>query len=162
MTLLSYCAVSGEGKHPISDGEVERLSRAADAVYFAIRRARTVGADQDGGLSLPQASLLEPLAREERLPVGALAAHADVTIPTATRMLQQLETRGLVTRTRSTEDERRVLVGLTDEGADRLHTVLSRRRARQSRAFATFTAQERSQLLELTHRLVEAMNDPGL
>jgi DNA-binding MarR family transcriptional regulator len=39
---------------------------------------------EDGALTLPQYHLLDPLEREEALPVGVLAEEAGVAAPTAT------------------------------------------------------------------------------
>ncbi|WP_328608594.1 MarR family transcriptional regulator [Amycolatopsis sp. NBC_00345] len=143
----------------LTDPEADELAQAADELFFAMRKARSAGADQDGGLSLPQLTLLEPLVAEAELPVGRLAAAADVTIPTATRMLQQLETAGVVTRRRSPEDERKVMVGLTEDGVTRLTRLIARRRERQALAFEEFTAAERRQLVALLGRLTGVMKE---
>lgn len=143
----------------LSDAEADEIAQAADELFFALRKARSAGAGQDGGLSLPQLTLLEPLAAEAELPVGRLAAAADVTIPTATRMLQQLEAAGVVTRRRHPDDERKVLVGLTAEGGTRLNLLMARRRERQARAFAEFSPAERRQLVTLLGRLTGVMKE---
>lgn len=146
------------GNHPPTAAEVDELVQAADAVFFAMRKARSAGADRDGGLSLPQVSMLEPLVAEPELPVGRLAAAADVSIPTATRMLQQLESAGVVVRRRSAEDERKVLVALTADGGERLTRLLTRRRERQAEAFAVFTPEERAQLVALLRKLAPVID----
>ncbi|GGN57842.1 transcriptional regulator [Streptomyces albiflavescens] len=154
---------SGNVEHMTKDGDVdgEEIAQAADALFVAMRRARSTGAEHFGGLSLAQVALLEPLAAETDIPVGRLASSADVSVPTATRMLQQLETKGIVVRRRSPEDERRVLVSLTDEGAERLALLRSRLRERQTRAYEAFTPTERVQLVTLLHRLTELVSDSG-
>ncbi|MFK0135737.1 MarR family winged helix-turn-helix transcriptional regulator [Streptomyces murinus] len=148
---------------PVAHGDIgaEEISQAADALFFAMRRARTTSAEHYGGLSLPQVALLEPLATEPDLPVGRLASSADVSVPTATRMLQQLETKGIVVRRRSPEDERRVLVSLTDDGAERLAVLRGHLRERQARAYEAFTPAERALLVTLLHRLTDLVADPG-
>ncbi|MDT8913391.1 MarR family winged helix-turn-helix transcriptional regulator [Amycolatopsis sp. PS_44_ISF1] len=142
-----------------AEAEAGELAQAADELFFAMRKARSAGAGEDGGLSLPQLTLLEPLAGGEDRPVGQLAAAADVTIPTATRMLQQLEAAGVVTRRRAPDDERKVLVGLTADGLARLTRLLERRRERQALAFARFDAAERRQLISLLGRLTGVMKE---
>ncbi|OON80174.1 hypothetical protein B1H18_13165 [Streptomyces tsukubensis] len=136
---------------------MEELARAADALYYAMRRARSVAGREDSGLSPAQLALIAPLAGEGELPVGRLAAAADVSVPTATRMLQQLESKGSVTRRRSPEDERRVLVGLTDDGARRLDAVRTRLHKRQLSLLAGFPPAERARLAGQLHRLAEAI-----
>ena len=141
------------------DVSAEEIARAADALFIAMRRARSAGAEHFGGLSLAQVALLEPLSTETDIPVGRLAGSADVSVPTATRMLQQLETKGIVLRRRSPEDERRVLVSLTDEGARLLSTLQTRLRERQALAYEAFTPEERGQLVTLMSRLTRLVSD---
>jgi DNA-binding MarR family transcriptional regulator len=140
---------------PVQDVAVEELAQAADELFYALRRARSTAAHRDGGLSLSQLALLEPLAAQPGIPVGRLAAGAAVSVPTATRMLKQLEAKGVVVRARSAEDERQVLISLTEEGAQKLAQLQAARRVQQARAFAAFTPQERVQLVALTRRLTE-------
>ncbi|KUN06024.1 hypothetical protein AQI95_14000 [Streptomyces yokosukanensis] len=146
---------NGERTATHGDVDAEEIGQAADALFVAMRRARSAGAEHVGGLSLAQVSLLEPLASETDIPVGRLASSADVSVPTATRMLQQLEAKGIVARRRSPADERRVLVSLTDDGADRLAALRSRLRERQTRAYEAFTPAERVLLVTLLRRLTE-------
>jgi MarR family transcriptional regulator, organic hydroperoxide resistance regulator len=149
--------LNGERTEPARDVTVQELAQAADALFFALRRARSAIADRIGGLSLAQYTLLQPLAGagQPRIPVGQLAAGADVSVPTATRMLKQLEAKGVVLRQRSAQDERQVLVSLTEDGAFRLARLQESQRARQARAFDAFTPDERVQLVTLTRRLTE-------
>ncbi|MFB7508103.1 MarR family winged helix-turn-helix transcriptional regulator [Streptomyces broussonetiae] len=154
---------SGNGDMTTTDGDVgaEDIAQAADALFVAMRRARSAGAEHIGGLSLAQVSLLEPLAAETDIPVGRLASSADVSVPTATRMLQQLEAKGIVVRRRSPEDERRVLVSLTDEGSERLTLLRSRLRERQARACEAFTPTERVLLVTFLRRLTGLVAESG-
>ncbi|MGW1836169.1 MarR family winged helix-turn-helix transcriptional regulator [Streptomyces sp. NPDC002067] len=136
---------------------VDELARAADRLFSAMRRARTATAGRSAtGLSMAQLALLAPLAEgagDDGLPVGRLAARAEVSVPTATRMLQQLQTRGMVTRRRAPHDERQVLIRLTEEGAARLAAMRDELRARQYAALSQFTPEERRTLTEQLHRL---------
>jgi DNA-binding MarR family transcriptional regulator len=72
-------------------------------------------------------------------------------------MLQQLETKGSVTRRRSTTDERQVLVRLTEDGADQLTAVRTRLRERQARGLAQFSSDERIQLARQLRRLADVI-----
>ncbi|MFK0294949.1 MarR family winged helix-turn-helix transcriptional regulator [Streptomyces sp. NPDC090442] len=145
---------------------VEELARAADQLFYAMRRSRAATAGRSAtGLSTAQLALLAPLTADdgsEGLPVGRLAAGAEVSVPTATRMLKQLEANGVVSRRRAEHDERQVLVRLTDEGTHRLEAVRTELRARQSRALSHFTPDERRSLAAQLHRLAELINTmPG-
>ncbi|MET8745602.1 MarR family transcriptional regulator [Streptomyces sp. NPDC004728] len=142
---------------------VTELAQAADRLFYAMRRSRAATVGHSGaGLSMAQLTLLEPLAADakgEGLPVGRLAVTAEVSVPTATRMLKQLEAAGVVTRQRSPHDERQVLVRLTGDGADRLAEMRAELRARQSEALAHFTARERRELAAQLQRLAGVIGD---
>ncbi|WP_438489859.1 MarR family winged helix-turn-helix transcriptional regulator [Streptomyces sp. S186] len=155
---------TADHRDSVSDrGSVDELAQAADQLFYAMRRSRaaTVGRSA-AGLSMAQLALLAPLtedARGDGLPVGRLAANADISVPTATRMLKQLEANGVVTRRRSEHDERQVLVRLTDDGTQRLTTMRTELRARQSQALSQFTPDERHTLAAQLHRLAGIIAD---
>ncbi len=68
---------------------------------------------QKHGITGPQALILRKLQKLEQAPVGELARSVNLSQATVTDILDRLEGRGLVQRTRSTLDKRRVLVRLT-------------------------------------------------
>lgn len=61
---------------------------------------------------------------EQRLPVGQLAERLDIVSALASRLAQQLETRGLVRRTQSQSDRRGKFVSVTRKGLELLRTVV--------------------------------------
>lgn len=141
----------------VSEAEVDELAQAADVLFYAMRRSRSVVGRAGSGLTIAQLALLDPLARAGESPVGQLAAAADVSVPSTTRMLQQLEGKGLVVRRRSATDERQVLVSLTEEGAQQLTAVRAMLRERQARSLTAFSPAERTQLARQLRRLAEAI-----
>ncbi|MFF3493780.1 MarR family winged helix-turn-helix transcriptional regulator [Streptomyces sp. NPDC002795] len=145
------------GTRATADDEVEELAQAADALFYAMRRARSVASQASSGLTPAQLALLDPLAKEGELPVGRLAAAAEVSVPTATRMLQQLENKGSVTRRRSPTDERRVLVGLTEDGVHQVSAVRAGLRERQTRILTRIPPAERADLTRHLHRLADVI-----
>lgn len=68
------------------------------------------------GLTGPQLILLEELASLKEVSVGDLAKSVNLSHATVTDILDRLEKRGFVERTRSNSDKRRVLVAITDMG----------------------------------------------
>ncbi|MET7284434.1 MarR family transcriptional regulator [Streptomyces sp. NPDC005573] len=142
---------------------VRELAQAADRLFYAMRRSRAATMGRSGaGLSMAQATLLEPLATDARsdgLAVGKLAVAAEVSVPTATRMLKQLEAAGMVTRERSPHDERLVLIRLTPDGAQRLAAMRAELRVRQAEALSHFTPQERHALAAQLQRLAAVIGD---
>ncbi|WP_037857838.1 MarR family winged helix-turn-helix transcriptional regulator [Streptomyces sp. NRRL S-340] len=160
--------VSKHEEHGLEDlaceeTSVRELAQAADRLFYAMRRSRAATMGRSGaGLSMAQLTLLEPLAadtRGEGLPVGRLAAAAEVSVPTATRMLKQLEAAGVVTRQRSPHDERQVLIRLTEDGAGRFAVMRTELRARQCEALAHFTPLERRELAAQLQRLAAVIGD---
>ena len=68
------------------------------------------------GLTFPQYLVILELLDGAPLAVGALGARLGMDTGTITPLLKRLQAAGMVTRTRDTSDERRVLVDLTDQG----------------------------------------------
>lgn len=99
------------------EAEVEEFFAAFDSFARAVRRARGAQAQSDSGwLTLSQYGLIEPLGDGEERRVSELAEAAGITASTATRILDALERRGIVSRTASVADRRAIAVMLTSEG----------------------------------------------
>jgi DNA-binding MarR family transcriptional regulator len=122
-------------------------------------KARRRCGDGDGVLSVPQALLLSALLHEPELTVGALADHAEVSKPTATRMLDTLVREGYVERRKTDRDRRAVLVSLTDTGQRALDESWAHLRAGLVRASESLTARERRDATKLLHRLAEVTDE---
>src|SRR5947207_15922339 len=115
--------------------DVEYFLAACDALAQAVRRAR--GAPAQAGrdaLTLSQYALLQSLLQRDSARVLELAADAGVTAPTATRILDVLERRGIVRRRRTPEDRRGVIVTATPAGRELLAARHEWQRGRE-RAF---------------------------
>ena len=107
-----------------------QLALAWRDVLAAERRLRARDRQRPDELSMAHFRALGALAEEERLPAGRIAAAADLTPASVTQMLDGLEARGLVVRSRSDEDRRVVMVSLTDAGRERLEAKRREFRAR--------------------------------
>lgn len=68
------------------------------------------------GLTYPQYLVMVVLWRERRASIKQLSASLQLDYGTLTPLLRRMETDGLVTRTRSPEDERSVTIELTSAG----------------------------------------------
>lgn len=68
------------------------------------------------GITYPQYLVLSALWEEDGRTVGAIASRLSLESSTITPLVKRLEAAALVTRTRQADDERRVLVALTDRG----------------------------------------------
>lgn len=69
------------------------------------------------GITYPQYLVLLALWEDDGRGVGAIAARLGLESSTVTPLVKRLEAAGLVTRTRSRQDERHVHVHLTSQGA---------------------------------------------
>jgi DNA-binding MarR family transcriptional regulator len=112
------------------DDRHETANLLHSAALRLLRRARTadVGMDLDG----PRASLLSVLAFAGPQPVTRLAEIEQVSPPAITKLVTGLEAAGLVTRERSPDDRRVVLVAATPAG----RRLLERGRAARVRQVA--------------------------
>jgi DNA-binding MarR family transcriptional regulator len=81
------------------------------------------------GITGSQASLLAQIRLNPDLGVRELAAREGVSAPAMTRYLDRMEKAGLVVRTRSLEDARRIKLALTPKGVRALRSVRRRRTA---------------------------------
>lgn len=70
------------------------------------------------GITYTQYIVFMVLWEQDGIPVGALGRRLHLDNGTLTPLLKKMETAGYVTRTRSYEDERVVIVSLTDKGWD--------------------------------------------
>ena len=68
------------------------------------------------GLTYPQYLVMLVLWRGDGVPVSTIGQKLGLDTGTLTPLLKRLEANGLVTRTRSAVDERKVEIGLTDTG----------------------------------------------
>jgi DNA-binding MarR family transcriptional regulator len=104
--------------HEMSDSEEEilkSLRRIIRAVDLYSRKLVT-----ETGLSIPQLICLRQLAKDGETQTSHLAEAVNLSPPTVSGILDRLEQRGLVARTRQSNDRRRVFVSLSESGQ---HTV---------------------------------------
>ena len=131
-----------------------------DALAQAVRRARgTTGRPGDGVLTLSQYGLLEGLAHRRAARVQELAAEAGVAASTATRILDALERRGIVRRTRSSQDRRAVSVSLTRLGEQALQAQEEWLRGRERAFYASLPPAEQELAPDLLLRLAVLIDE---
>ena len=138
-----------------TEPELEAFVAAFDDFVRAAKRARA-RVETEAVLSPSQYDLLAPLADGDVLGLRELARAAGVSAPTATRMLDGLQARGLVTRERSADDRRAVRLELTVEGADAVATARARQAARRRALFEQLDPDERPAAAKVLARLASA------
>jgi DNA-binding MarR family transcriptional regulator len=136
--------------HDEAEYEAVDFLAAFDALAQAIRRARGAPPQAaDRFLTLSQYALLQGLSDRRAAQVRELAGDAGITPSTATRILDVLERRGVVRRTRARGDRRAVTVTLTAAGRELLDSQSEWMRRRQREFFGSLEAHERELAPEL-------------
>jgi DNA-binding MarR family transcriptional regulator len=149
----------GVTDHLPHDGTDAFLS-GFDALAQAVRRARGANSRPgDSGLTLSQYALLEGLIGRDAARVQELAAHAGITASTATRILDALQRRGIVERTRSDEDRRAVAVSLTQLGGELFEAQQEWLRGRQRLFYASLPPAERTLAPDLLLRVAALIDE---
>lgn len=120
----------------------------ADRVHAAaIRLLRMVRAADDAtGLSAPRLSLLSVLVFAGPKSLGALARIEQVTAPTMSKLVSELEGAGLVAKRADKADGRALRIEATSKGRALMQEGRKRRLALLRQRFAGFTPAERKTL----------------
>ena len=136
------------------------LTEALHDFFQAARRARgrAAQAPAHDGLSLAQYHLLEPLAGGPRTN-RELAELAGISAPTATRMVDGLLQRGLVSRVEDPSDRRAVVISLTDTGRPALAKKVREYDARRQRVAAALEPHEQRVATDLLRRLAAVIEE---
>jgi DNA-binding MarR family transcriptional regulator len=142
-----------------SSADLQAFEEAWGEFFGAMRRLKGRAAQEEGELSLSQQFLLVALAEEPSMSVGELALAAGVAPPTATRMLDGLERDGIVTRSPSAEDRRKVTVELTEEGLKLVRRKKRRISARRKSVYDSLSPAEREQAVHLLHRFADLLEE---
>jgi MarR family transcriptional regulator, organic hydroperoxide resistance regulator len=100
----------------VFEPEVETVLRCYPQIYFACHRRHVRDEETKAVLSAHQASVLDHLDDVDGTNLLELARHMGVTASSMSLMVDRLERGGHVTRERSKEDGRRVVLRLTPAG----------------------------------------------
>lgn len=129
---------------------LRRVIRAVDLHSRALMRSH--------GLTAPQALVLKEVAAAGEVPAGTLAQRVNLSHATVTDILNRLERRGLVTRSRGTTDRRRVLVRATTEGQETLKRAPPLLQESFSARFVQLADWEQTLLLASLQRVAALMD----
>lgn len=104
--------------------------------------------EPEAELTCAQLEALQFLARHDPNHVGDLAAGLDISYPAATKAVDRLVAKALVTRRESTSDRRQSELSVTEHGRELLETVLAARRTRMEALLLRMPAEEQRALLK--------------
>lgn len=142
-----------------TDPQLEAFTAAFDEFVRAAKRARARH-QPDALLSPGQYDLLAPLLDGDEPPgLTDLARAAGVSAPTATRMLDGLQRRGLVSRKRAAEDRRAIRVTLTTAGRAAVLDHRARQLRRRRALFEQLSPADRRAAARVLSRLAAAYEE---
>ena len=104
--------IAGEGSDPLDQMVCFALYAAARAT-----NRRYIALLKPWGLTYPQYLVLVLLWSRPSLSVKDVAEHLKLDSGTTSPLIRRLESRGFLERRRSTDDERAVIISLTDAGS---------------------------------------------
>jgi DNA-binding MarR family transcriptional regulator len=148
----------------VPDGGADREAEDVTLAVMAASRlivalsARALGA-VDVSLTLPQLRSLVALRTCGPIKLAAMAATLGVNPSTALRMVERLESLGLIDRRVNPDNRREVVLRLTPEGQALTDRVLSHRRAAIRALVERLPARERAGLVPALRALTAAADD---
>ncbi len=146
--------------------ETKRISHSLnlqDQILLAIRRItravdiRSRKLLQDYGLTAPQLTTLRAVSRMQPASASVIAKEIHLGQPTVTGILDRLERRGLIERTRGEHDRRSVNIALTDEGRRILEAAPSVLQDQFQESLARLQEWERTQILSTLQRIADML-----
>lgn len=145
----------GGAPDPEADVAIDVADRLHSAAIHLLRRVRRE--DTSAGLSAPQLSALSVIVFRGSLTLGELAHAEQVRPPTITRIVADLEARGLAVREARASDRRITLVRATAKGGRLLEDGRRRRIAALASEIVRLPPREVAQLeraIDILERLV--------
>jgi DNA-binding MarR family transcriptional regulator len=124
-----------------------------------LRLGRELRREKIAGVSPQQVGLLVSIKYAPGVTVGELAAEERVSTAAMSKRISRLERDGLVARTPSEEDRRRVGLSLTDEGQRVLRRVRSRRTAWLASRLDALSASDRFALAAAVEPLARLLHE---
>jgi len=124
------------------------ISELASLLRPALLRLTRIVRNQrvDMSVTLTQLSAMATLQKRGAMSAGELASCERVQPPSMTKVLANLEERGLVRRDAHPSDRRQAIIAITDEGIALLDSERRSRDAWLSKRLTTLSAEERALL----------------
>jgi DNA-binding MarR family transcriptional regulator len=112
------------------------------------------------GLTLPQLISLKAIAEssDDEVTIGSVSSRVSLSSATVSRIVDRLVSKDLVERYRSDADRRKVLLRLTDDGAERYRTLPAPLDERFLERLKEISERERLSLLAALDRIVQLMD----
>jgi homoprotocatechuate degradation regulator HpaR len=138
---------------PFDESLPMALLRAREAVMRGFRRLLRIH-----GLNEQEWRIMRALMETDRLEIGELAERVFILKPSATRTVKNLQGRDIVSRRRSSADQRRALVGLTAKGRQLFEELAPESELEYARITSLVGPSDMKQLYQLLARVTETLN----
>lgn len=152
-------ASAGPRRKRRSDDALARFDFQSDSLGYALRRAQVRAYDlyfeMLGAMDLSPARLtaLSIIAGEPEINQATLARRLEVAGPSVLKLVDALESAGLIRRENVVDDRRRYSLVLTPAGRAKLEALRVELAAYEKRLASQLSAAERSQLMALLERV---------
>ena len=131
-------------------GEAQCAAALIDVVPLIMRAIREeMRKHRATDLSVPQFRVLMFLNRRQEATLSQVAEHLGVTLPSASRMVDGLADRGLLTRRISPSDRRYVALAVTGRGRSRVESADRATQLRLAEMLGTLPADERLAVVQV-------------
>jgi DNA-binding MarR family transcriptional regulator len=137
---------------------------AADEELTALRRVNRATdlhsrhLEKTVGLTAPQLLLLQILRQRGQITIGALASEMNLSQATVTTVMDRLEDRQLVARTRGETDKRKVFASLTEAGEKLVINAPTLLQQHFIRQFQDLQDWEQAMILSSLQRVAQMMD----
>lgn len=139
-----------------TDPMIEAVLHASRALVAVAARSLVAAGEE---VTLPQYRALVVLASHGPQPAAALAVALGVNPSTATRMVDRLVRKKLVSRQEGPDDRRQILVRLTAGGQHLVDAVTERRRGEISRIVSSIPPERRIEVMQAMSAFAEAAGE---
>ena len=141
----------------------DTLPAAEEQLLGLFERLRKLAFDQhplqDGGVTLPQLTLLDGLAAAPGCHSQELANGLGLTAPTVSVGVRRLEAAGLLERQPDPQDGRAIRLFLTTQGQELCRRARAFRRDKMQRLLKGLTPEERVALLTLLEQAISSAEE---
>lgn len=112
------------------------------------------------GVPVSKWRVLATLYPSRQMTIGQLADHCLIKQSTLTRTIDRLERTGEVKRHSSTDDRRKVLVGLTSEGMALAAELITKAKTHEAEILSSYSISEVKTLKEMLNMLRQRVKQP--
>jgi DNA-binding MarR family transcriptional regulator len=137
---------------------------AIDDVLIAVRRViratdlQSKHLVKTTGLTTPQLLILQTIQQSQDLNIGQIARKISLSQATVTTIIDRLESRGLISRTRSNSDRRKVHLSLTSAGSETLDNAPPALQDQFIKQFSELKEWEQHMITAALQRVAEMMD----